>query len=224
MSFSKSLKERANEIWEAAYQHPFVQELGKGTLPKEKFQFYLLQDYEYLKQYAKAFAMGAVRAKDEELIREFTKTQYYLLEGEMDLHREYMASFGISEEEMDQVKSSLYNRTYTANMQAIGQTGDLLDLLMTLFPCAWTYGDFATRLKEDYPEEYENNFYRSWIDTYAGEDFINSYQWFYDAIDEMVAEKTEEEKEELLSIFISSVEFEYLFWDMAYKMEMGYKL
>jgi len=36
--------------------------------------------------------------------------------------------------------------------------------------------------------------------------------------------KTQKEKDKIEEIFISSVEFEYMFWDMAYKKEMSYKL
>ena len=56
MSFSRGLKSKAEKVWEDGYNHPFVQEIGKGILDREKFKFYLLQDYLYLLQYAKVFA------------------------------------------------------------------------------------------------------------------------------------------------------------------------
>lgn len=224
MSFSRGLKERAAKIWEAGYSHPFVQELGQGTLDKEKFQFYLLQDYQYLLQYAKVFALATVKADDEATMTRLTNVQHYLLADEMDLHRQYMAGFGISQEQMNTVRPSLFNRTYTANMLAVGQTGDLVDILTAVFPCAWTYHDYAVRLKAQYFDKLEDNFYKTWIETYAGFNFMESFDWFYDAIDEMVKQKSEEQKESIAEIFVSSVEFEYLFWDMAYKQEMSYSL
>ena len=48
MSFSKNLKIEAYDSWEKGFNHPFIQELGKGILAKKTFQFYLLQDYLYL--------------------------------------------------------------------------------------------------------------------------------------------------------------------------------
>ncbi len=223
MSFSRSLKEKAQEVWEAGYQHPFVQGLGEGTLEKSKFQFYLLQDYLYLLEYAKVFALGAVKAEGEEMLSRLTNIQHGIFE-EMDLHRSYMAEFGISKEQVATARQSLYNRTYTANMLAIGQTGELVHILATVFPCAWTYYDYACRLKAQYADKLENNFYKSWIESYSRPEFLESFEWFYDALDELVANKTKEEREKIAQIFISSVEFEYLFWDMAYKQEMSYKL
>lgn len=224
MSFSRGLKERAAKVWEDGYNHPFVQEIGKGTLAKEKFKFYLLQDYQYLLQYAKVFALAAVKADSEAMITRLTNIQHSILTGEMELHRQYMTSFGISPEEVLAVKASLYNRTYTANMLAVGQTGELVEILTTMFPCAWTYSDYATRLKEQYADRLQSNFYKTWIETYASFDFSGSYEWFYDAIDQMVEHKTKAQRERIVEIFVSSVEFEYLFWDMAYKQEMSYRL
>lgn len=222
MSFSRGLKARAGKIWEDGYNHPFVQELGQGTLSKETFQFYLLQDYQYLKQYAKVFAAGVMKAEDEVTMRRMSDAQHMILATEMDLHRKYMAEFGVSVEEMDTVKASLFNRCYTSNMLAVAQTGGIAEIIATLFPCGWTYADYGTRLKAQYADRLEGNFFKSWIEMYASEAFALSFEWFYDALDALVANKTQEEKARIEEIFISSVEFEYLFWDMAYKRAMSY--
>ena len=90
-----------------------------------KFQFDLLQDYKYLIQYAKGFALGAVKADDETTMTRLAAIQHNILCEEMNVHRPYMADFGIHQSEIQSVAPSLYNRTYTPNMLAVGQTGDL---------------------------------------------------------------------------------------------------
>ena len=222
MSFSRGLKAKAEKVWEDGYNHPFVQELGKGTLDKEKFKFYLLQDYLYLLQYAKVFAIATVKSDTEELMTNFTVSQHYILAGEMNVHREYMAGFGVTEAEVLAVKPALYNRTYTANMLSYGLTGSLAEVLASVFPCAWTYSDYGKRLKAQYADKLEGNFYRTWIDNYAGDQFSESFEWFFDALDGLVAETSKKQRENIENIFISSVEFEYLFWDMAYNRRMSY--
>ena len=222
MSFSRSLKAKASKVWEEGYNHPFLQELGKGTLDKEKFKFYLLQDYLYLIQYAKVFAIATVKSDTEELMTNFSTSQFLILAKEMDIHREYMASFGVTQEELLSAKPSLYNIAYTANMLAFGQTGGLAEILAVIFPCAWTYADYAKRLKKQYADCLEGNFYKTWIDSYASDDFSDSFEWFYEALDNLVSNMTDKQREKITEIFISSVEFEYLFWDMAYKRQMSY--
>jgi len=223
MSFSRGLKDKAIKVWEDGYNHPFVQELGAGTLDKKKFQFYLLQDYQYLLQYAKVFALAAIKADSEDLMMRLTNAQHNVF-SEINMHKQYMEKFGVSRKEMAEVKPSLFNRTYTANMLAVGQTGDLAEILATVFPCAWTYNDYSRRLKAQYADNLENNFYKSWIETYSGQGFEESFKWFYDALDELVKYKTDSDRAKVEQIFVSSVEFEYLFWDMAYKQEMSYRI
>jgi thiaminase/transcriptional activator TenA len=222
VSFSRELKAKASKVWEEGYNHPFVQELGMGTLDREKFKFYLLQDYLYLLQYAKVFAIGAVKSDTEELMTRFSALQYFTLANEMNLHREYMAGFGVTREEMLAVKPSLFNSAYTANMLAAGQTGGLAEIIAVVFPCAWTYADYAKRLKKQYAAALDANPYRSWIEMYSGAEFSESFEWFYDALDELVSAMTDKQRGKIDAIFISSVEFEYLFWDMAYKRQMSY--
>ncbi|MCL2576670.1 MAG: thiaminase II [Defluviitaleaceae bacterium] len=222
MSFSRGLKAKATKVWEDGYNHPFVQELGKGTLDKEKFKFYLLQDYLYLLQYAKVFATAVLKSDTEEYMTGFSKTQHYILSGEMNVHREYMKGFGITPQEVESVKSSLYNRSYTANMLSYGLTGGLAEVLAAVFPCAWTYADYGKRLKEQYADKLDGNYYKTWIENYASNEFSDSFEWFYDALDELTANMSDEQRNKIEDIFISSVEFEYLFWDMAYKQQMSY--
>ena len=124
--------------------------------------------------------------------------------------------------EVETVKSSLYNRSYTANMLSYGLTGGLAEVLAAVFPCAWTYADYGKRLKTQYADKLEGNYYRAWIENYASEEFSDSFEWFYDALDKLVANMSDAQREKIEEIFISSVEFEYLFWDMAYKQQMSY--
>ncbi|MDR3254550.1 MAG: thiaminase II [Synergistaceae bacterium] len=222
MSFSRGLKELASSVWEDGYRHPFVQELGRGTLERTKFKFYLLQDYKYLLSYAKVFALGVLKSETEEMMSRFSASQNALLNGEMNIHREYMSSFDVTQSEMEAVRPSLFNRTYTANMLAVGQSGGTAEIIATLFPCAWTYSDYARRLVADYPAELQNNFYRSWIQGYASEQFAASFEWFYEALDKTCERKSDAELRQIEGIFKSSVEFEYLFWDMSYKCQMSY--
>ncbi|MDR3280484.1 MAG: thiaminase II [Synergistaceae bacterium] len=224
MSFSRSLKEYSRVAWEDGYRHPFVRELGRGTLARERFKFYMLQDYKYLLSYAGVFALGALKSDTEYLMSRFTYSQNKILNGEMDIHRAYMRELGISASEIASAKPSLYNRAYTSNMLAAGHDGGVAEIIAVIFPCAWTYHDYATRLAEDYSGELEGNFYRPWIEGYASDDFRKSFEWFYDALDEACQYKSEAELERIRELFASSVEFEYLFWDMSYDMRMSYKM
>ncbi|HAV52432.1 MAG TPA: thiaminase II, partial [Leuconostoc mesenteroides] len=52
MVFSQEILTELSDVWQANLKHPFVQEIGEGTLPVEKFKYYMIQDYVYLIHYA----------------------------------------------------------------------------------------------------------------------------------------------------------------------------
>ena len=69
MKLSQTLYARAEKIWPRYLCHPFVTQMADGTLPPEKFRYYMLQDYLYLKDYVKIFAAIIQKADDFEQIR-----------------------------------------------------------------------------------------------------------------------------------------------------------
>ena len=222
MSFSETLKEKAGKVWEECYKHSFLQELGMGTLEKEKFKFYLIQDYQYLMEYAKVFAAGMVKCNEEKYMAKFAEIQQNILCEEMNIHRKYMEDFGITEEEAANAGQSLFNKAYTSNMLSTAYTGTIAEIIAVVFPCAWSYHDFAKRLKQEYRNLPKNDFYNKWIDTYASDEFGESFSWFYDYLDVLCENKKEKELKRIEEIFKTSMEFEFLFWDMSYSMKMSY--
>ena len=67
MKFSEELFDEVKEIWDEYLKHPFVKGIGEGTLDKEKFKNYLIQDYLYLKDYAKKYTILNNKIKVEEI-------------------------------------------------------------------------------------------------------------------------------------------------------------
>lgn len=93
MRTTQRLYEAAHPIWEQCHDHPFVRGIGDGSLDLEKFQWFLLQDYLYLFDYARVFAYGVVKARDPGLMRTFSANVDAILGGEMKVHRAYMAGW-----------------------------------------------------------------------------------------------------------------------------------
>ena len=51
-----------DDIYAAILRHPFVAGLTDGTLPREAFRHYIVQDAHYLRGYARALALCAAKA------------------------------------------------------------------------------------------------------------------------------------------------------------------
>lgn len=150
--------------WRDYTRHDFVLALGTGTLPREAFLTYLVQDYLFLVHFARAWALAAVKAGTLEEMRHCTGTVDALLNTEMALHVGICAREGIRETELLASEESLETIAYTRFVLESGYSGDLLDLLVTLVPCVLGYGEIGTQLARggtDGP-------YGEWIETYAG--------------------------------------------------------
>ena len=62
MTTTKRLLDGSKDIWEMYNAHPFVLGIQNGDLDREKFRFYIVQDYVYLQDYARTFAVGTAKA------------------------------------------------------------------------------------------------------------------------------------------------------------------
>lgn len=218
MKFSERLYEKLQRIWRQNHNHPFVEGMGDGTLEKEKFRFYMIQDYLYLIDYAKLFAIGAMKATDVQTMGKFAALLDSTLNEEMSLHREYAKKFEISEKELEKAQPSPTTLAYTHYMLHVGQSGTLAELVAALLPCMWSYWEIGKELSEK--PGANNEFYREWIEMYSSEEFGELATWCINLFDSLTEDKSEAELEKLEEIFLNTTRFEYMFWDMAYNEAM----
>jgi len=59
--FTEIVRAQTKPYWEGSFLHPFLTELQAGTLPMEKFRYYLIQDCYYLTHFARLYALVAER-------------------------------------------------------------------------------------------------------------------------------------------------------------------
>lgn len=218
MEFTKRLELKVEDLRQKAMEHPFVDGLGSGELSEEIFKYYLVQDYLYLIDYAKIFALGAIKARDIELIQNFTNSQNLILNSEMETHRGYMKEFGISLEEANNSEPSQINLSYTHYMYTKTAQGGVEEFVAAILPCMWGYLEIADRLVEKFGI-LEDNLYKNWLEMYTSDEFREQTHYFKDLINKIALTKTSEELDYLEEIFVNTTKYEYLFWDMAYKQE-----
>ena len=215
--FTDELRQSAAPIWEADLRHPFVRGIADGTLPMEKFKFYLIQDYLFLLDYSRVFAYGVIKAPDEATMALFSQLLNETLNTEMDLHRGYCEKFGISAAEMEQAPVAPTTHAYTRHVLNVAQSGTLAELIAGVLPCQWGYAEIGTTLAEQggSPEP----LYQEWIEMYASEAFLALGKWLRSLLNKLTAESSSAEKERLKRHFLFSSRYEYLFWEMAWTQE-----
>ena len=216
-SVSDHLRAAAAPIWEACLKHPFVTGIGDGTLAVERFQYFMLQDYLYLFDYARVFALGVVKARDPELMRTFASNVDAILGGEMKIHRAYMKRLGISEEQVFAVKPALDNLSYTNYMLSIAGSGTPMEIVAAILACSWSYAEIGQALAS-VPGAAEHPFYGEWIQGYASEEYAATNQALIELMDSLAANATEDQIAYLTEIFVNCSRYELGFWDMSWGM------
>ena len=159
------------EDWDTYADHSFIRELGDGSLPLACFKHYLAQDYLFLMHYARAYGLAVFKSDKLEDMRAATATLDALLNHEMALHISLCARWDIDERALAAVPEAPANMAYTRFVLERGLSGDLLDLLVALAPCVVGYGEIGKRLLAEHGAELQNNPYREWIETYAGDEY-----------------------------------------------------
>lgn len=209
----EDFKKNSERMWQLCYQHPFVQEIGKGTLKREKFQFFLIQDYKFLLEYIKVLSMKISQIEDKDMLYDLMEIQRRTFEG-ITVHRQYLIEFGIPEDRIEFIKTGIYNEAYISALRNLAETKGIVEFLVAILPCPWSYHDFASELAKQYGEYLEGNPYKKWVKNYMEK---NSYVYIQKKLEYYMRTKNYVKTYILQDLFQRSMEYEYLFWDMCYR-------
>ena len=215
MNLTQAIFQQEGPIWESFCQHPFVRGIGTGELDQRAFRHYMIQDYLYLLDYAKVFALGVVKAQDEETMRFYANLVRDTLDGEMHVHKAYMARLGITPQEVAQAKPTLENLAYTNYMLWVANNQGILALTIAVLACSWSYAVIAPLLAKEHPGAVDHPFYGDWVRSYASQEYQASNQQILDLVERLGQQASEAQIQQMLEICHNCTEFERLFWDMA---------
>src|SRR5260221_5445409 len=145
-SFTQAIRAKAQPIWDRELKHPFVRGLGDGTLPIDRFRFYLAQDYVFLTEYCRVFALAAGKARDLQTIGVFRRLLDETLNNEMQLHRDYCQRLGIAKSDLEATAPASITHAYTRHLLTVAYSGSIADIVAAVLPCPLGYTGNRTGL------------------------------------------------------------------------------
>ena len=215
--FSAELRQQSESIWRAIDGHPFLRELAAGTLPLNRFTYFILQDYVYLLDFAQVLCLGGARAPNIEILELFCRHALGAVEVERSFHASFGKTLGLSRKQLDAVPKGPRTQAYIDHLQSVARGGSLAELVAAVLPCYWIYGETGKRLFKNRPAK--PKIYRQWIETYASEAFWQPVREQIRLMDFLGAAASPAEKKRMLELFILSSRYEYWFWEQAYLLE-----
>ncbi|GLB35575.1 putative TENA/THI-4/PQQC family protein [Lyophyllum shimeji] len=158
--------------WKEYVEHDFVKLLGRGTLPVKAFVHFIVQDYHYLKYYARAYGLLAAKSTSFEAIGSATQTIINVI-NELDTHKSLCESFGVTTERLENTAEAPATTAYGAYLLDMGLQGDTMKLLMALLACLLGYGEVGLWLRKQasLPRSWvvlDGNPYAKWMEDYSG--------------------------------------------------------
>jgi thiaminase/transcriptional activator TenA len=212
MKFTDLLWAEALPIYEKIQFHPFNQELKEGTLPLDKFKFYIYQDSLYLADFAKALAVTGTRSGSSHELLDFLQFAQNGILVERALHLSYFKEYNID----FTAGKAPGCFAYTNYLMAVSAFESYEVAVAALLPCFWIYkkiGDYI------YANQTSPNPYQSWINAYAGEDFGHAVQKALNICDELAENASQQTRKKMIQAYLTASRLEYVFWDSAYRLE-----
>jgi len=215
-AFSDVLWSGIEDTYQAILGHPFIAGLTKGTLDRDCFRFYIVQDAHYLREYARALSVAAARAPQERDIAMFAQHASAAIEVERSLHESFFREFGLSDEQVAATPMAPTNLAYTSYLLAVAYGGSFPEALGALLPCYWIYWEVGKALLE---RGSSDALYRRWIETYGGEEFAAIVRDVISLTDRLGPELSVSERGLVARHFATTSRYEWMFWDMGYRQE-----
>ncbi len=216
MPFTTTLWRAIEPIYATILAHPFLRGLTDGSLPREAFRFYAVQDALYLRDFARALALAAARAPREDWIIMFTEHAAGALKVEKTLHESFFRDFGLSPEAVSATPLAPTNLAYTSYLLATAHAGPFHEAVAALLPCYWIYWEVGQALERSGSAD---PLYARWIGTYASDEFGGIVRAVLECADTLAPRLQAPEREAMTRHFVTTSRYEWMFWDMGYRRE-----
>lgn len=206
------------DIWAEYNKHPFVKGIEDGTLDREKFKYYIIQDYLYLVEYVKVFGIGIAKAKSIEITKLYASYVNLLTNEEMDIHRGYMGKLGVTGRELSNTPQALDSRSYTSYMLRVAYEEGEAEILAAILSCAYSYEVIARNIVKNNPNSVNHEFYGDWIKGYVSDEYKKENVVLFKTLEKLTEHYTDEQKRHIVDIYVSCSRYEHAFWDLSWNM------
>jgi thiaminase/transcriptional activator TenA len=214
--FAAALWHDITDIYAAILAHPFVTGLADGSLPRESFEFYVVQDALYLREYARALAAVGSKAAEPADTEMFARHAAGIVTAEMSLHESLLADLGIDPDAAAGAEPAPVTLAYTSYLLAVASGGPYAHGVGAVLPCYWIYSEVGRHLLGRGSPEPR---YRQWIATYGSAEFGAETREVIAVTDRLGQEISATERDRVRRHFRATSRYEWMFWDMGYRRE-----
>lgn len=211
-TFTDQIHTAAAPFWQKSFDHPFIHEIGDGSLPDAVFRYYLIQDHHYLNEFGKLHQRIAAKLSDPADVAFLEAGAQGLKDGEIAVRDGFFETLGITNAEVAQTPMAPATYNYVNHMYAELDRGTPGRAIAGLLPCYWLYNEIGQRLiAQGSPVD----LYQRWIETYDSDGYTDSVNTMIELTNKTAAKADAQEQASMQSSFVRSSAYELAFWQMA---------
>jgi thiaminase/transcriptional activator TenA len=214
--FTTELWTSITPVYEAILRHRFLRGLTDGSLSRDTFRFYAVQDALYLREFARALALAAARAPADEWIIMFSEHAAGALKVERSLHESFFKDFGLTPADVEATPMAPTTVAYTSYLLAVAYGAPFHQAVAALLPCYWIYWEVGKVLERAGSPD---PLYQRWIGTYASEEFAAVVRGALEAVEAAAVRLDDAERQAMRRHFLTTSRYEWMFWDMGLRRE-----
>lgn len=211
--FTDELWRDNQDVYTAILKHPFILGLVDGTLPKDTFAFYMMQDAHYLREFGRALSITSAKAPTAEWASTLSRDATESLASELQLHASVFKEYGVSAAAVAQHEPSPEAFGYMSFMVATAYGSTFEESIAGLLPCYWIYLEVGKELQK---RGSTNPTYQKWIDNYSSPEYQKSVDRVIEIVNEAASQTSADRRMKMRENFRRAARYEWMFWDSAF--------
>lgn len=214
MAFMDRIIADSLKLWESAADEEFLEKMGEGTLDRQQFYDYIVQDSIYLRDYLKAYAMAIFKSRSLKEMQVFYSLLGYVNDSENATRLKYLADNGMTDADVEKAVRRPACAAYTSFLIDTARNEDIPEILMAVMPCMLGYYFVFHKLLERYPGVLDT-YYGPLVKDYTSDYYKDCCDYWTTYCNEVCEGLDDARKEKLDKIFQEASRHELYFWQMA---------
>ncbi len=198
-------------------RHPFLSRLADGSLDRQVFRFYVIEDALYLHQFARAVAILGGKAPHPDITAALCGDAVATVQAEREQLGGFLAELGGARADLFARQPAPTNLAYTSYFLSQVHSRPFHEGLAAILPCYWIYAEVGKELLGRPPSP--DPLYRRWIESYGSTEYDAVVQRVVDLTDQIAAPLAVPARRAMARHFAMSARYEWMFWDMAWRQE-----
>jgi len=215
MGITSDLRAPYDKQWHALVDNSFVMEMAAGTLPLEKFRFYIEQNLFYLPNYARMLGLALSHSETSLQQQRFMRALKQIVDVEIPANRDLLADvIDMGAEDLGGgIEPGPACLAYSNFLMATAAGGRPTDVMAAMLPCAWSYADIAAK----YPDPEPHPVYQTWLSVFGGSSYQRYIEGLLVELDDLLDDGGHQDIDRLQQLFLTGIRMESAFWDMAHR-------